>query len=138
MSEETHQLIIADAWINIGRETVWRKTQSSSLKKKTTTHTHTHDIREMSVTTYVCNLLLCGLQNSLQHLEGYTRMRRSSGWDDTWHSWKPSLNARDLDENYRGILLKNLEVTSLNLSTRDDGYMTKDINIGYALATCYK
>lgn len=38
MKEETHQLIIADAWINTGRETVRRKTQSSSLKKKTTTH----------------------------------------------------------------------------------------------------
>lgn len=26
VKEETHQLIIADTWINISRQTVWRKT----------------------------------------------------------------------------------------------------------------
>lgn len=91
VKEETHQLVIADARINISRQTVWRKTQSSCLKRKT----HTHWCYRINKCYHICIICCCvvcinsaGLQNSLQHSEGYTRRSLSCRWDDISHIWK--------------------------------------------------
>lgn len=120
VKEETHQLVIADARINISRQTVWRKTQSSCLKRKT----HTHWCYRINKCYHICIICCCvvcinsaGLQNSLQHSEGYTRRSLSCRWDDISHIWKKGVNTEDFYNNFREIL-KRLTALKIQIPQR--------------------